>query len=80
MQSKCCSYDMDDDGFERANSERGEDSSSMDIGVHEKLQQGKDDMQPCWHSGFKDAEGIVVALYRFNWQLESSVVSNLFLI
>ena len=52
MWGQCGAYDMDDDGIERVDSQRWDDSSSpLDVDVLKKLHQRKDNVYPCWNSG-----------------------------
>ena len=64
MWSHCRPLCMDDDGIERADSQRWDDSSSsIDINVHEELHQRKNNVYPCWHSRSEDVEEVGVDFY-----------------
>ena len=64
MWSQCGAYDMDDDGIERVDSQRWDDSSSpLDIDVLEELYERKNNVYSCWHSGPEDVEEVGVAIH-----------------
>ena len=70
MWSHCLPLCLDDDGIERADSQRWDgSSSSLEIDVHEELYKRKDNVYLCWYSGSEDVEEVDAAIHLFNCRI-----------